>query len=749
MAPYNGLQLSLELTKLIPLAVEGSMSFARGMQGSGSDIVVEADLAELFGRCLIEAQMASTFKSVISRTSSSKLCEGISLESGPGPTTLRALKPEHAVYFATVIQCSLLAYVMDRESLAEILKSIFDKRVEEAPPHAQIRASPSAAGISGFLRVCEDQTAEYEWNKLLLTISTILDMPDMESSEPIPRSILAGLVSTLALVQRFPEEHNIQIECSSGTCLIVVWAHYVLGMSVLVDAISGSKQTPFGPEPYHIIIDTMVVKNNKLVEPTLTLLACTKDNSQEPLFQIRSDDDEARPDELKIDSIYRTPAAGYGHQTLSRSASNKTFFSEMMNVTCAFAMLIAGHLRAELRIPANKHDNDEQEETDSDGSASAEPEEPREGDRIILDGSDILRAGEFLFGKKLNEGAIKDYVALYKGQSLNQELQRPQIIEAWNKASTLNYFANAEHWKNQTKMAQYLSILILAFAHVQDLASCSGIMLNGNCSTIRNAHIAQQVRGWDGNRSIKVTARTWFNVIASILDHDLPDVRGIALLSNRGWSIYFTTFGLQPPFDVSADSLIIRKGVPYRNGMYRHAVADGWDQGRQEEFDWQRINSAGDKIRLSCANDVVLGRAMYGEHRDTFIVSLRMIYQDRDTTCIRRVGYYELYSALWMVQKTTSCNHSSQSQSEVVLPSGSLTISGFNDFELPDYHERLRVCMTANQDIARWRVLLAIVSGRRQAGQKDEYVMLRGDDCCLKCALDQASLRPNPCILVL
>lgn len=234
-----------------------------------------------------------------------------------------------------------------------------------------------------------------------------------------------------------------------------------------------------------------------------------------------------------------------------------------------------------------------------------------------------------------------------------------------------------------------------------------------------------------------------------ILDRSPPNVRGLALLSNRGWSIYLTTFGLQSPFEVSAGHLIIRKGTPYRNGMYKHTVADGWDKGRQEEFDWQRVNSAGDKIGLSCANDVVLGRVIYGEHRDAFIVSLRMIYQDRDVTCIRRVGYYELYSALWMVQKTTSCNHASQLQSEVVLPLGSLTISGFNDLELPDYHERLKVCLTADQDIARWRVLLAIVSARRNAGQKDEYVMLRGNDCCLECALDQASLRSEPCILVL
>jgi hypothetical protein len=56
MPGYLGLQLSLELAQIVPIkdviqsSAAGLWSLARNLRNSGSDISVERDLAEIFGR---------------------------------------------------------------------------------------------------------------------------------------------------------------------------------------------------------------------------------------------------------------------------------------------------------------------------------------------------------------------------------------------------------------------------------------------------------------------------------------------------------------------------------------------------------------------------------------------------------------------------------------------------------------------------------------------------------------------------
>jgi hypothetical protein len=67
--------------------------------------VFEDDLAELFGRFRITPQMASTFRTVVSKAAPPQwLCEGISIVDGPGPTVIRGFTQKE--FFATVLICS-------------------------------------------------------------------------------------------------------------------------------------------------------------------------------------------------------------------------------------------------------------------------------------------------------------------------------------------------------------------------------------------------------------------------------------------------------------------------------------------------------------------------------------------------------------------------------------------------------------------------------------------------------------------
>ena len=136
MTFYNQFSLSLELNRLLPLklaaskAAEAVMSLARDLQvskcklvtitelkalrseNSGSDIVVEEDLAEMFGRCRIASNMESSFRTCVAAAGHSyPLCEGIMLQNSAGPIVARCLLRGQTAYFATVLQCSLLTSV--------------------------------------------------------------------------------------------------------------------------------------------------------------------------------------------------------------------------------------------------------------------------------------------------------------------------------------------------------------------------------------------------------------------------------------------------------------------------------------------------------------------------------------------------------------------------------------------------------------------------------------------------------------
>ncbi|KAK4692938.1 hypothetical protein P7C71_g4363, partial [Lecanoromycetidae sp. Uapishka_2] len=157
--------LSLELTRIAPVGLlvskagQALMNLARELQNSGSDIVIEEDLANVFGRCRISPQMASSFKTVILQSGGPPtiLDSGIALVSGVGPTVARAL--QESPYYATVVQTSLLMSVLEKKSLAHAIHETMERNQEGAPPDNIPRAPPTTNGILGVLRAIEEQTS--------------------------------------------------------------------------------------------------------------------------------------------------------------------------------------------------------------------------------------------------------------------------------------------------------------------------------------------------------------------------------------------------------------------------------------------------------------------------------------------------------------------------------------------------------------------------------------------------------------
>jgi hypothetical protein len=461
--------------------------------------------------------MASTFRTIVAKNATSKLCEGISLESGPGPTTIRALAPDQTAYFSTVIQCSFLTAVLKRSSLASALKNFFDKQAQDAPAGHSLRASPSEDGISGFLQACEDQTSLYNWTHQLCAVAAVLGYaePD-QAAEGILPTILHGLLSTLPLSQHFPEEYIIQIESGTGECWIVVWAHYILGLSILVKTWNNGvcTEVPFGLGPAQIIIDARSVVSYKIREPSLTLLRRADETGNEPLFSFKPD-----PDESKIESIYRVPAKGYGKIALLSVISNfdgisatatEAIVRDMTSVTCALVLLVSNSLGAgSPTYPASGQSDEELSDEEYDGSLedldiNSSPDECDIGSQhelsdgaghLVIEKRRLLEAAQFIFNRQqINYATVSQYTELYTSKPLTRKLEPPRSVKAAFKEDIFQ----ESYWARLVDTARYLSILIIAFAHVRDLNACDDLMLHHQIAILIDIPLAKNLRTWDG-----------------------------------------------------------------------------------------------------------------------------------------------------------------------------------------------------------------------------------------------------------
>ncbi|PKX99533.1 uncharacterized protein P174DRAFT_350794, partial [Aspergillus novofumigatus IBT 16806] len=175
MSFQNQFSLSLELTRLLPLhvvadkATEAVMRMVRELNKSGSDVLAEEDLLRIFGYCKIEERMERQFKeSMKGAASSQPLCERILLQTGPGPTVVRALQQRE--YLRLVIQFSLLTSVHEKSSLATAIRRIFDKDAECAPADVNI-PTPDENSILGVLTACEEQTTSFHWSYYLEAVA--------------------------------------------------------------------------------------------------------------------------------------------------------------------------------------------------------------------------------------------------------------------------------------------------------------------------------------------------------------------------------------------------------------------------------------------------------------------------------------------------------------------------------------------------------------------------------------------------
>jgi hypothetical protein len=603
--------LSVELTKLVPFqpiasgVTQALMVLARELRGAGSDIVVEEDLATLFRPFRIDRHMQSTFRTVVGKsTISTKLCDSILLRFGPGPTVSRAFTQE--AYFSMVIQCSLLTSVHEIAALAAAIASIFEKQDEGAPPGHILDAVPSHDGLIGVLRACEDQTAVFNWSNFLTAVATKMNIPIERASETLPSAILRGAITMLPFAQTLPGDRLIVIVCDSGVCLLIVWVHHLLGLTVLVRTYAKSiyKEVRFGSGQEQVTIDDRLDTNRGIEEPSITLMNAS---NHDEMFSIKLERDE-----VPIQGIFKRPAKGYGAKMLEpcvRDLKNKdVMITEMMLISTAMALKLS---RLFFMLPrANTEPlecfNNEMMDFDIDDSDSNDSGESESGgENLLIDDKRVLEAAVLLFDRtELRGSRLEKYRALYSESRYNSKMEpRGAIAELLESCIKSDEDAQLEYFESIIPTLRHLTILILAFAHLEELESASELPLSCLLQLIEHHVLAGELVEWNGKRHLPIPEDAWFHAIAILMvGHAYEvDLLSTSLVSDRGWSLYLNTYAASDPSVTRRGGIVVQRGVPYRNGVWKHFVTDA-PASEVDSLKLRTICSSGEEISSRSTN---------------------------------------------------------------------------------------------------------------------------------------------------
>ena len=123
-------------------------------------------------------------------------------------------------------------------------------------------------------------------------------------------------------------------------------------------------------------------------------------------------------------------------------------------------------------------------------------------------------------------------------------------------------------------------------------------------------------------------------------------------------------------------------------------------------------------------------------------------------TSIHRIGYRELHKHLWWTKDTRRCLHGSRPNDCVKLGLDCTTITGFGNYlHFEENPERILIYLTAYSIGARWMALAQIPHTSVLSTDTDDIderqILLRRNDCCFQCAIDQAAERPGKWFIVL
>jgi len=266
MPGYQGAQLTvgLELTNIIPLQTIATRLLnaildireVKQFRDQGTDIIVEEDLATVFGRGNISDGLLqdwrkqlfpdqNTSPTIVELFRLSQAKSRIELHENPSVVAVRAAKDKSEKYLATLITLSMLSYFHNRADLVTLISSSLQTI------HANGGGEPTDPGVGGItnsLRNCTVDTGTFNWASYSESVKACLssNIPGYKHNESyitFPPSVFLGALDFLYIVQRFPADKKITVSHPTGCIPLIIWAHYILGLTVEVKGPCDTKAT--------------------------------------------------------------------------------------------------------------------------------------------------------------------------------------------------------------------------------------------------------------------------------------------------------------------------------------------------------------------------------------------------------------------------------------------------------------------------------------------------------------------------
>lgn len=731
--------LSVELTKLIPcgpLATVVGRSFLnllRELQTSGSDLVTEEDLAAILGRNRIDPRFESTFRTAIKHSAIHRVADiaELMIEAGAGPTVRRSLK--EPVYFSTVLQLSLLTYTHELTSLSKGLAQALERRARDA---SQAEPPPRYDALKGTLRACREQTSGFMWELFLAAVDeqikhiVVCERPP--DTRAIPVSVLQALLDAFTAVQYLPEARLIHISSSDGAATVVVWAHHVLGLTVVVESSKGLVRFGDGPESVYFDCDP---HSKSDVQFQASLLNETNDL----LFSI-----DKSFEDVTLDPVLRHPLRGFGLKRLDRQ--NKEVAPGIVHAVITSCLAIG------------------QEEIAMNFRG---PEACALGKSICPKPEKIVQVACILFpGYEHEITAIDPQIDLpclarsdWSIGALPPELAR-LVQERKIRLGSLR------------KEVIDLSRLTLILSMVDNIEACEGLSLDMYSFEGEEGYSALK-QPQPGELAAKPRiempdARQAFETLAVLLrGKDFPkvddNIQRAAVISAWGWTICTGSVLANDPSELNP-GIAATQGVPMRDGERKRLIVDthvdyhsfsrAFDDGKPNLADWAAAASPGDHLALSTWTKSKKMRYFIAPSDSAFEVM--KVYachavSNPEVSWDLRVGFHEMQQLHWDTYHLLACEHTAKLDQVLTLPEDTWAFRGFTEpgltlgpaGTLPNpslqcKEGSVHVGLVAGDVSARW-ILLRSPWGKDRVHKE----FLRGRDCCFDCAIRIVRNRRN------
>ncbi|KAF2489580.1 hypothetical protein BU16DRAFT_543979 [Lophium mytilinum] len=753
-----GFQVSLELAAIFPIRQMVSsattytwskiMSIARTLKQSGSDLLVEEELCAVFGRVWVDSKLSSKFRTmVVEHTSTNSLSHPtLELKVGSGPTLDRAFTATESD-LATVVQLSLLGATQERSSLAGSLHYALNKRVELGFPEAN--PSPGFSGLVGTLEAISSQASPFLWSQTLLAVEErlrpLLNKISLNADTALPTNLLVACLDSLPIIQRWPEEYTLRVSEYGGCVTLIAWAHYVLGLRVLVQGHETSQNILFSSGTStapNIVIDGT---RKTHMGPAVCLL------DRENKVYIGIDPEQA--DFVPVEAQERHPLRDYCTTNLCRAFDEPYSWAESQDFKDAMEFSIAAAFTLARRA-----------------TRSGLQDTP-----CLIKKWQIWNAAYVLFGEReFNEDLIRKYadtICMTEPLKKTPRERLPSSLQSY-----IHERGPIPIWR--------AAVDIFFMSTISKIKSCENLPLICETDFMGNSQIYDRIVGCKD--SIALSSIDSFSYISwRLLGPDPADpsmaleqnTTDIFMVSEFGWTLFLPSFGSNDgdPAQINPENLYLLEGVPTnkKTGERKFRVRDallssiefigsGIGGGRVQSA-WVIENSVL-HYEPRCVSPVLERHEFYGPSNAAFNVMIRFMGEhlepampnDNKRTFDVQKSYRGLHDNLWHTYRAPTCEHGSLSHGErpiaarlsvdVATAAGNwswhfLEQSKRNNSNIP---ERIVVVLVKNNPRSRWLAVSVAVEAKTSRN-----TMLRGPGCCEDCAVQAAAKLPGKWFVII